>query len=404
MTFIANLDGKRVVSLDFSVEDWYVLKNNYRDRTLICNDENCRSSMIPKTYGSTGTQYFAHKSLIKGESACKYCSGESPEHLYLKAYIYETLKRLGFQPELEMSISEINRQADVLVGDIVFEVQLSQQSTHSYEQRSQDYWDMGKEVYWIIYDKHAKFSNHDITYPVVFLTEKPVSSTEYVPSSAIYESLKTNPAIVVLDKWIESIVNGDPKWTTNNRVYRNRNYLRGEIRKLFIQWWGFIVKATEKYRLKLSPEKALRSQLQERYGADIESLTANNLREIFNTLKRGRIDDILKWLYPHLNKCPVKWEYGDFLGMSKKLWRVVKYAKELCNDQEVKNEPSCSCNSEHHTVGAWKRKDGVCVAYLFCEKCGQRSTQCVAKSKFTSSTCQWVKAEVNYEKTDYRPW
>ena len=190
MTFIANLDEKRVVSLDFPVEDWSVLKNNYRDRTLICNDENCQSPMIPKTYGSTGTQYFAHKSRIDGEPTCKYHGGESPEHLYLKAYIYKTLKRLGFQPELEISISEINRQADVLVGDIVFEVQLSQQSIYDYEQRSQDYWDMDKEVYWITYDKHAKFFNHDITYPVVFLTEKPVWSTEYVPSIDIYESPK----------------------------------------------------------------------------------------------------------------------------------------------------------------------------------------------------------------------
>ena len=215
---------------------------------------------------------------------------------------------------------------------------------------------------------------------------------------------KTNPTIVVLDKWIESIVNGEPKWTTDNRVYRNRKYLRKEIRKLFRQWWGFIDKATEKYRLELSPKEALHSQLQERYGADIESLTADNLKEILNTLNRGRIDDILKWLYPDLNKCYIKGKYGGFLGMTIKLRRVVEYAKELRNDQEVKNEPGCSCSSEHHTVGAWKRKDGVYVAYLFCKQCGRRSTQCVAKSKFTSSTCEWVKAEVNYEKTDYRHW
>ena len=55
MTFVANYNGERIVSLNFSTDDWLLLKMNYREHALCCNDPDCRSPMIPKTYYSTGT-------------------------------------------------------------------------------------------------------------------------------------------------------------------------------------------------------------------------------------------------------------------------------------------------------------------------------------------------------------
>ena len=116
MTFVANYNGDRIVSLNFSTDDWLSLKADYREHALCCNNPECRSPMIPKTYHSTGTQFFAHK---RNFVSCGYGGGESLEHLYLKEIIFKTAMELGFSPDFEVFLKV--RRADVLVcDDIVF--------------------------------------------------------------------------------------------------------------------------------------------------------------------------------------------------------------------------------------------------------------------------------------------
>ena len=156
MAFVANLNGHRVTSLDYSKREWQALKATYTQQRLVCSHAGCESLMIPKTYRSTGTQYFTHKSRTTDRN-CSYAGGgESPEHLRLKELIYRECEALGYAPKLEAWFPEINRRADVLIYDIVFEIQLSPQSEARYLKRTTDYYDIGKQVVWIVPERSIR--------------------------------------------------------------------------------------------------------------------------------------------------------------------------------------------------------------------------------------------------------
>lgn len=428
MTFIANLNGDRVVSLDYSPEEWQELKRNYQDNTLVCNDEECLSPMIPKTYHSTGTQFFSHKN--KGVLTCKYSQSESPEHLYLKKYVYETLKGIGLHPELEVTISEVNRRADVIVDNKVFEIQLSQQSIEDYEIRSQDYRDAQKQVYWIILDTRSRFLHTKATYPVVFLDGKPDLSPDYEPCIEMYDAFTDTPTTMSLDTWIRRILNYEYKWTKDCMAYPDQEHwccingacdielerkkaeeakrqeLLQVVRKFFTVNWGFIVGATKEYSLGLKPQKALKLQIKKRYGKDIESLTSYELKDILKTIEFQRIENFIEWLYPNHRRY-VK-SHGGFWGLSRQARKACEYAKDLYNERLDRQTPSCACPDKYNTLGAFRRRNGVYVAYRFCKRCGSRSTECVAKNKFklsvTRNAHEWVRDIVNFKKTDNQPW
>lgn len=445
MTFVANYNGERIVSLNYSTDNWLSLKANYSEYTLCCNDPECRSPMIPKTYGSTGTQYFAHKSK---NVSCLYGGGhESREHLYLKEIIFNTAKKLGFSPDFEVFLKI--RRADVLVcNDIVFEVQVSQQSLQQYMQRSQDYWDLGKKVYWVVREtespEHAR-----LPYPAVFLYcwgDDLDFSDNSIPTIALYEAFKTVPTFMPLDEWVGDVLQQKSLWIPDCVAFedqnhwhcvdgvcdrkaarreeralrrrterkkarkeerKNRLFWETELRKLFSQWWGFITKATDKYSLGLPPKEAFDLQIESRYEKTFDALKSGDLKDILDTIENPHVDGILKWLYPN-HKEYVKGSYGGFWGVSKNCWRAIKYAQELRDIQRVKSEPNCSCPNEHHTAGAFKRKDGFFVAYRFCNRCGARSSQMIAKNKLSpgelQAACEWERGVVNYTKTDFKPW
>ena len=441
MAFVANYNGERVVSLNFSTDDWLSLKANYREHALFCNDPDCRSPMIPKTYSSTGTQFFAHKSR---NVSCVYSGGESREHLYLKEVIFRTARELGFLPDFEVFLKI--RRADVLVcDDIVFEVQLSLQSLQEYMQRSQDYWDLGKKVYWVV--REAESSEHArLPYPAVFLYSVPDDlyfSGNSIPTIAIYEAFKSEPAFMPLDEWVRDVLQHKSLWISDcvafedrshwhcvdgacdrkaarreervlkrraerkkarKKERKNRLLWETELRKLFHQWWGFIIKATDKYPLGEPPQEAFHLQIKSRYGTTFDALKSDDLRDIFNTIGVFPAEGILKWLYPE-HIC-----YKSY-RMSPQSRRARKYARDLCHSQQVKTAPNCSCDSKHHTVGAFntfKQKNGAFQAYLFCNRCGAKSSKMISKRKLTQielkSVCEWVRGIVNYTKTDFKPW
>ena len=438
MTFIANLNGNRVVSLDYSNEDWLTLKREYRESRLICNDENCQTAMIPKTYHKTGTQFFSHKNKNEGVRPCKYSGSESPEHLYLKAYIYETLKGMGLHPELEVTISEVNRRADLIVGNNVFEIQLSQQSIEDYEIRSQDYRDAEKQVYWIVFDTHLKLLHTHVTYPVVFLNGKPDLSPDYEPYIEMYDAFTHTPTTMSLNAWIERTLNYEYKWTKDCIAYPDKEHwccingacdielerkkveevkrkteeakrqdlLQG-VRKLFTQYWGFIEKATDEFPLGVPPKEAFHKQIQQRYNTDFKNLLVGDLESILQEIVYYRIDNLLQWLYPNHGK-RIKAQFGEFWGFTPQGRRTYNYALKLYRAEKNKQFPKCACPNKYYTMGASRRKNGVYVAHRYCERCGCRSSEAVGKKKFQHSVIrnahEWVEDIVNFKKTDHKPW
>ena len=443
MTFVANYNRERVVSLNFSIDDWLSLKANYSEHTLCCNDPDCRLPMIPKTYHSTGTQFFAHKS---ENVSCLYGGGgESWKHLYLKEIIFNTAKELGFSPDFEVFLKI--RRADVLVcKDIVFEVQLSQQSVAEYNQRTQDYSDMGKKVYWIVRQTQSPEHPH-VPYAAVFLyfvNDDLDFSSNTIPIIAIYEAFKSEPIFMPLDEWVRDVLQQKSLWISDCVAFKDRNhwhyvdsacdrkaarrearalkrrterkkarkeerqnrlFWHTELRKLFSQWWRFIIKATDEYPLGSHPKEAFNLQIERRYGKTFDELKSDDLKDILETIENRYPDGILKWLYPN-HKEYVKGPYGGFWGGSKKCRRTIKYAQDLRDNQRVKSEPSCSCPNEHYTAGAFKRRDGIFVAYRFCNQCGARSSQMIARRKLSEleAVCEWERGVVNYTKTDFKPW
>ena len=442
MTFVANYNGERVVSLNFSTDDWLLLKANYREYPLCCNDPDCRSPMIPKTYRSTGTQFFAHKS---ENVSCLYSAdGESREHLYLKEIIFNTAKDLGFSPDFEVFLKI--RRADVLVcNDIVFEVQLSRQPLREYMQRSQDYWDVGKKVYWVVRESESP-EHARISYPAVFLYSGHDDlgfSDNSIPTIAMYEAFKTEPTFMKLDEWVRKVLQQKSLWIPDCIAFENQNHWHcvdgacdrktvrrearalkrraerkkarkeerknrlfwyGELRKLLFQWWGFITKATDKYPLGRPPKEAFEIQIESRYGTAFDGLKSDDLKNILDTIGPFHAEGILKWLYPN-HVC------NKGYRISPQGRRACKHARDLYYSQQVKTAPNCSCDSKHHTVGAFntfKQENGGLVAYRFCNRCGTRSAKMISKPKLTrgelEEAYEWERGVVNYTKTDFKPW
>ena len=313
MPFVANLNGHRITSLDYSERDWQALKAEYTHHKLLCNDRGCQSPMIPKTYGSTGTQFFVHKARVTDRN-CAYAGGESAEHLRLKELVYKTAKQLDCTPECEVWLPEINRRADVLIRDIVIEIQLSPQSDAHYLQRTRDYQQLGKQVVWIAPERSIR---KPVAYPVAGLINIGAECVPYIYTPTEDGKLHTT---LELSKWLEQILNNTIRWHSclayahahwyfpnspcdsadakEQELKAYHEYLCGEVRKLFTQYWGFIVKATDKYPLGLTPKEAFHKQIQRRYRTDFDSLASTDLEDILEKLDRGYIDSILKWLYP----------------------------------------------------------------------------------------------------------
>ena len=326
----------------------------------------------------------------------------------MKQRVYEIIKGLGLEPDLEVKLTDKNRRADVLVGDNVFEIQLSKQSEAEYQQRSQDYWDMEKEVYWIVDDNHDKFDQPGIAYPVALIDNSPVELSKPCKLRIPYTNLSLFAGNTAdLDEWITNVLNNGA-WSTENRIYESVIFWRGEVRKAFFQYSGFIVEATDKHPLGLPPKEAFLSQIQKRYGTDFQSLSVENLKEILEELSYRAPRFFLAWLYPNHAQY-LTGEFGKYLKLTWEGKRTSDYAEKVYTEQKKnKQTPNCSCPSQHYTIGASKRKNDVFVAHRFCQRCGSRSSECIAKRKFEPSVRrnahEWVSSEVNYKKTDNQPW
>lgn len=141
-------DKERLVSFEYSSEEWDNLKSSYKSLGLYMRC--CDAPAIPKT-SQLGTQFFAHKSDACGEGV------ESAEHILCKELVVKGAKRADWHasPEEPGIDKESNTWvADVLCsnGDqnIVFEVQLASQTFAEYKRRNLRYEKSGVRCIWLI--------------------------------------------------------------------------------------------------------------------------------------------------------------------------------------------------------------------------------------------------------------
>ena len=312
---------------------------------------------------------------------------------------------------------EIGRRADVLIYDIVFEIQLSPQSEARYLKRTNDYHDIGKEVIWIAPERKI---HKPIMYPIVGVIH---IGTDKLPCIYTPVEGRETRSTLRLDDWLEQVLKNNIHWhscpvyehehwyvpqslcdTADQKEQELKDYrehLGKEVRKLFIQYWGFIVKATEKYPLDLTPKEAFHAQIERRYHTDFVSLTIDHLEDILETLDKGFISRILKWLYPEQIGYVNRNCYPPFENLKPQAQRAYTYARNLCNKGANGYRPCCACPKKNYVIGTF-RNNGAHYPYLFCERCGSRSIKRVKKEiaeQQLKTVCEWVKSTVNYKPT-----
>ena len=129
----------------------------------------CDQELILKV-GAKKIPHFAHKTLcpIKPE-------GESEIHLLGKKKLYTWLKRMGFQPEIERYLTNVNQQPDLLFSwqgrNCVIEFQCSIISPAEIMRRTKNYLENDYHPFWIIYDKNITSSANETIHFSEFLAQ-----------------------------------------------------------------------------------------------------------------------------------------------------------------------------------------------------------------------------------------
>lgn len=138
----------RLISFDFTSEDWNDLKANYV--ALGLHMKCCGAPAIPKT-SKLGTQFFSHKT-----DACGV-GKESIEHIRCKELIVKGGRAAGWQANPEEPGKDASQNAwfaDVLcvknTEKIAFEVQLASQTFPEYKRRTERYDNSGVSCLWLI--------------------------------------------------------------------------------------------------------------------------------------------------------------------------------------------------------------------------------------------------------------
>jgi len=148
MPFSAYLDGERVVSLDFSNEEWKELKkkrNKGSNLILPCCDTRAYQKISHR-----GTKHFCHWPGHIGK--CNW-EPESEEHLEIKQLIYENCKKIcGDNGVVDIEHTLNGCIADIYVDcnnrKFAFEVQVSRITPHILYERQQKYKDQGVTGIW----------------------------------------------------------------------------------------------------------------------------------------------------------------------------------------------------------------------------------------------------------------
>lgn len=109
----------------------------------------CKERVIFKK-GQIKIPHFSH---VHNSTCSVYSEGETWEHLKGKSDLYDWLEKLGYNPELEVYIAEINQRADILLNWkaqlYAIEYQCSPISEREVIMRTQGYQSLGIKPIWI---------------------------------------------------------------------------------------------------------------------------------------------------------------------------------------------------------------------------------------------------------------
>lgn len=210
MPFVAYLGAERVLAFDLDTAAWSALRGAPENSrlTLVCGVR-----AIAKT-SKLGTQFFAHHN--KAGCTLEHLE-ETQQHLAMKRAVAEHINSLpGWDAVLEYANEDRSWVADVMAihtdgRRAAFEIQLSHQSSERWEERSQQYFDVGIMPVWVTPLRHY-FEGIDI--PVLRVPFR--KSSPLPEASAILMEL---PATSWLDdqstlgESIATVLFSRPPWT-----------------------------------------------------------------------------------------------------------------------------------------------------------------------------------------------
>ncbi|HDF2342240.1 TPA: hypothetical protein PC598_001812 [Morganella morganii] len=211
MPLKAILDGEEIHSFTFNEREWEELKDSYRKRTLVMSC--CGHGAIPKT-SKLNNFHFSHKP----KSDCQYAR-ESPDHLYLKFLIAKLAHKAGWSVTTEKSGQTPTGEqwiADVYCTknnvQLIFEVQLSQQSMDAFKERQAKYTASGiNRVLWLHKLRKGKefyFRDICISYDLpMFGLLQDENNNYYLPQFS-----------VSVDQFITGVLNKKLAWYPQNNA------------------------------------------------------------------------------------------------------------------------------------------------------------------------------------------
>lgn len=135
MPFKAKIDGKTVISIDMSDEEWNELKKNTRSK-IISKELLCCGNIPYLRTSKLGTKHFVHKT----KNNCNW-KPESPNHLRAKEIIFKACKEEGWNVEPEYIFNDWIADIFATNGNIkiAFEIQWSRQSAEETIRRQSKY-------------------------------------------------------------------------------------------------------------------------------------------------------------------------------------------------------------------------------------------------------------------------
>lgn len=154
MPFKALLNGRLVISINLSDEEWDELKRQTRSGKIELILPCCNSPGYLRK-SKYGTKHFVHKRGFK----CDKWTHESFEHMRLKEIVYRVCIEEGWNADVEHvlpsgEIADVYAEKDS--KKVVFEIQLSHQNLERFRERQEKYLKDGVRAFWLFKPTKSK--------------------------------------------------------------------------------------------------------------------------------------------------------------------------------------------------------------------------------------------------------
>lgn len=212
MGFVGLLDNKRIISLDYSDEEWKQLQLSSRKNNIEVFCPVSKTSMYLRN--TKGTKHFVRKQKIENSNF----KPESIQHLQLKEEIYNACKEVAdfSQPEFQGKDWIADVYAQVNDKKFAFEVQLSKQSLEETRIRNEKYLRDGITCFWF-------FRNTPKDYEIQEFTNKKREVSVVEESLPMFTLYKENTILgynIDIKDFIKNILNS--KLEFKKSVYWNK--------------------------------------------------------------------------------------------------------------------------------------------------------------------------------------